>query len=164
MNEPKIRVELDRWRGYSAYEVAVQNGYTGTQKEWLEDLKGGAIQITVNGKVVDTDGDIKLYAGDIPMGPGALNTVKTAITIMKTEAVLLYVSEWVEKEQTVHVDGVTDDNVVIVTPAPENHTEYNGCAVRCSGQSEGELTFTCTNVPTSTLTANVLILTKGANT
>ena len=79
MSAQKIKAELDRWRGYSAYEVAVQNGYTGTQKEWLEDLKGGAIQITVNGKVVDTDGDIKLYADDIPMEKGALNTVKTIL-------------------------------------------------------------------------------------
>ena len=27
-------------RGYSAYEIAVQNGYKGTEAEWLESLKG----------------------------------------------------------------------------------------------------------------------------
>ena len=27
-------------KGYSAYEVAVKNGYTGTEAEWLETLKG----------------------------------------------------------------------------------------------------------------------------
>lgn len=27
-------------RGYSAYEVAVQNGFVGTEEEWLESLKG----------------------------------------------------------------------------------------------------------------------------
>lgn len=27
-------------RGYSAYEIAVQNGFVGTEKEWLESLKG----------------------------------------------------------------------------------------------------------------------------
>lgn len=27
-------------RGYSAYEVAQQNGYTGTEEEWLESLRG----------------------------------------------------------------------------------------------------------------------------
>ena len=27
-------------RGYSAYDVAVQNGYTGTEEEWLLSLKG----------------------------------------------------------------------------------------------------------------------------
>lgn len=27
-------------RGYSAYEIAAQNGYKGTEAEWLESLKG----------------------------------------------------------------------------------------------------------------------------
>lgn len=31
---------LDTIRGYSAYEVAVINGFKGTEKEWLESLKG----------------------------------------------------------------------------------------------------------------------------
>lgn len=26
-------------RGYSAYEIAQQNGFTGTEQEWLESLK-----------------------------------------------------------------------------------------------------------------------------
>lgn len=29
-------------RGYSAYAIAVQNGFQGTEKEWLESLKGGS--------------------------------------------------------------------------------------------------------------------------
>lgn len=29
-------------RGYSAYEVAVQNGFIGTEQEWLDSLKGDA--------------------------------------------------------------------------------------------------------------------------
>ena len=28
------------WRGYSAYEIAVQHGYTGTEEEWLASLHG----------------------------------------------------------------------------------------------------------------------------
>ena len=32
----------DVLRGYSAYEVAVQNGFKGTEEEWLESLKGEA--------------------------------------------------------------------------------------------------------------------------
>ena len=27
-------------QGYSAYEIAVKNGFQGTEKEWLESLKG----------------------------------------------------------------------------------------------------------------------------
>lgn len=80
-----IKVQLEKWRGYSAYEVAVQNGFRGTQLEWLESLAGGSIQITVNGKVLDADGDIKLYAGDIPMAEGTLNTVGTFLAKTVTD-------------------------------------------------------------------------------
>jgi len=79
MNEKEVRVQLERWKGYSAYEVAVQNGFDGTQQEWLESLAGGTLQITVNGKSVDTSGDIKVYAGDIKMDGGAMNTVATKL-------------------------------------------------------------------------------------
>lgn len=34
------QVNLGRVVGYSAYEIAVQNGYVGTEQEWLLSLKG----------------------------------------------------------------------------------------------------------------------------
>ena len=34
------QVNLGRVVGYSAYEVAVQNGFVGTEEEWLASLKG----------------------------------------------------------------------------------------------------------------------------
>ena len=34
------QVNLGRVTGYSAYEVAVQNGFVGTEAEWLASLKG----------------------------------------------------------------------------------------------------------------------------
>ena len=44
-------------RGYSAYEVAVKNGFEGTEQEWLESLKG---QITEEDKDVIAQGASKL--------------------------------------------------------------------------------------------------------
>ena len=35
-----MSMNLQTWRGYSAYEIAVQNGFEGTQEEWMESLKG----------------------------------------------------------------------------------------------------------------------------
>ena len=32
-------------RGMSAYDIAIENGFVGTEKEWLDSLKGGSIQI-----------------------------------------------------------------------------------------------------------------------
>ena len=55
--------------GKSAYEIAVENGYTGTEQEWLQSLVGssdangvGIVDVTVN-----EDGDIviKLSSGEI---------------------------------------------------------------------------------------------------
>lgn len=81
----EIKVQLDSWRGYSAYEVAVQNGFKGTQKEWLESLSGGTLQITVCGKSVDASGNIVLYAGDILMAEGAMNTIASKMEALETD-------------------------------------------------------------------------------
>jgi hypothetical protein len=35
-------------RGYSAYDIAVLGGYTGTEEEWLETLKGERIELRNN--------------------------------------------------------------------------------------------------------------------
>lgn len=37
-------------RGYSAYEIAVQNGFEGTEAEWLESLHGADGKDGQNGK------------------------------------------------------------------------------------------------------------------
>ena len=44
-------------RGYSAYEVAVKNGFEGTEQEWLESLKG---KITEEDRDVIAQGASKL--------------------------------------------------------------------------------------------------------
>lgn len=36
----KGTLEGTAYRGYSAYEIAVRNGFIGTEQEWLESLKG----------------------------------------------------------------------------------------------------------------------------
>lgn len=39
-------------RGFSAYDVAVANGFEGTQSEWLESLRGGRVQLKADGDVL----------------------------------------------------------------------------------------------------------------
>lgn len=61
-------------RGYSAYTIAVMNGFQGTEKEWLESLKGGSTssritslddtKIAVSGTVVHVLG-IPTYVSDV---------------------------------------------------------------------------------------------------
>lgn len=67
-------------------------------------------------------------------------------------------SNWSSMEQTVTINGVTENNTIVVTPASENHTAYCEAGVYCSTQANGTLIFTCLETPSSDLTVNVLIL------
>ena len=35
-----MEINLGRVQGKSAYEIAIENGYEGTEQEWLQSLKG----------------------------------------------------------------------------------------------------------------------------
>lgn len=48
--------------GKSAYDIAVENGFSGTEKEWLESLKGEAPQIGENGHWIIAGVDTGLLA------------------------------------------------------------------------------------------------------
>lgn len=39
-------------RGFSAYQIAVQQGFKGTESEWISSLKGDNIEMRVNGTVL----------------------------------------------------------------------------------------------------------------
>jgi hypothetical protein len=39
-NDQPMNVQFERTTGASAYELAVANGFVGTEAEWLESLKG----------------------------------------------------------------------------------------------------------------------------
>lgn len=80
-----LKMEVQRFRGESAYEVAVRNGFEGTEAEWLASLH--AYSGTVNGIGPDETGDIKLRAGDIPMSAEEnADTVDEAINKVKGKA------------------------------------------------------------------------------
>lgn len=77
MSSREIELEMDEWRGYSAYEVAVRNGYEGTEEEWLQSLKGrdGGVA-TVNGVAHDESGNVVLTSAEIPVNAGEERTMK----------------------------------------------------------------------------------------
>jgi len=62
-----VTMHLQTWRGYSAYEIAVQNGFEGTEKEWLDSLKGSDGQTTSVNGVKQFDGDVAISGSDIPV-------------------------------------------------------------------------------------------------
>ena len=87
----------------------------------------------------------------------AQTTADSKATV-KTITANLSASGWSSNSQAVTVSGVSANNTVIVTPAPNSHLEYANCMVRCTAQAANKLTFTCEEVPANALTVNVVIL------
>lgn len=99
---------------------------------------------------------VKAVSDDNGIGLNALLDGKQERHIVATAT--LTSSGWTDKQQTVNVSVVGTDSTVIVVSAPQNFDTYAAAGVYCSGQSEGQLTFTCSSVPKVALTANILIL------
>lgn len=136
----------------------VANNVTTTTDGYVLDARQGAV---LNGKIDSANSQINSINSAVKTCESNITKNSNAIASkisMTTSTAVLPKGSWSNHNQTVSVNGVTSSNVVIVTSAPANYTEYNECCVRCSGQASGKLTFTCTDVPSSTLTANILIL------
>jgi len=68
MSSPQsMKMQLQTWRGYSAYEMAVMNGFEGSETEWLASLQGADGQTTSVNGVQQFDGNIELTGADIPV-------------------------------------------------------------------------------------------------
>ena len=85
-----------------------------------------------------------------------------------THKVQLPVANWVQGEelytQTVEVEGITIDvnktNLIVGPPTDRAmEEEYLGCAVRAQEQGDGIVVFSCTDLPTIDLEANVMVIT-----
>ena len=74
-----------------------------------------------------------------------------------TATATLTVAGWSNKTQTVTVNGVTASNLVEVTYAPASATAWVDAFIVCTAQAANKLTFTCQTVPTTALTANIVI-------
>ena len=75
-----------------------------------------------------------------------------------SSTVTLTASGWADGLQTVSVSGMTADLDVVVSPAPDSYEDWGSAGVFCSAQGAGTLTFSCKEAPSSSLTANLLIL------
>lgn len=72
-----IVLEMYEWRGYSAYQVAVLNGFKGTEEEWLASLHGrdGGVA-TVNGVAHDENGRVVINGTQIKVSASDTRTLK----------------------------------------------------------------------------------------
>ena len=67
-------------------------------------------------------------------------------------------SDWTDNSQSISVDEVTNDNVVIICPDLNSQDAYTECNVVCTSQGAGILTFGCDKTPDVDLSVNVIIL------
>ena len=91
----------------------------------------------------------------VPLGLGA--PVVAGVTMVQ-RSVTLQPGDWSSNSQVVSVQSVTENNAVLVAYAPESKDDYTLADIYCSEQGNGTLTFTCSTVPTSAITVNVMIL------
>ena len=64
---------------------------------------------------------------------------------------------WSGNTQTVAASGAAANNTLFVSPTPESYDVYGECGVRCIAQTDGSLTFSCSDAPGETLRVNVVI-------
>ena len=123
----------------SSYTFQVYNGENGTGT-------GTVKSVSYNGTVynsVDSSGNL------------ALSSIQAQHTSL---SITIATTDWSNKTCTKTASGVTSSNTVIVSPASASYEAYGEAQVRATAQGTNQLTFTCTDVPSSSLTVNVAIL------
>lgn len=84
-------------------------------------------------------------------------TANSKATI-KSITVTLLKDNWIGLSQTIEVNGVSENNTIVVTPAPQNFLEYTNSIIRCTSQETNGLTFNCEEVPVNDILVNVIIV------
>jgi hypothetical protein len=72
--------------------------------------------------------------------------------------VTLVDANWSSNEQTVAVDGLAEDDTVIVAPTPNHQAAYVSAGIICIAQGADSLTFACSSVPAQNINVNVVVL------
>ena len=109
--------------GKSAYQIAVENGYKGTEKQWIESLKGASGTSGRDGvdgytpkRGIDyyTDAEKEVFANEI------IEVLNASIQKPKISYVTLLSPAWIGEgnlyQQVVTVEAVTKNSQVDLTP------------------------------------------------
>lgn len=130
------------------------NGRTGAVTPQAGDYTAdmvGAVPTTrtVNGKPLSED--IALNAADVGALPVQYAPKKFTIS--------LEASGWQSNQKTITVEGVTTENIVLLSPASKTDADtWTAAGVWCTGQGTNSLTFSCESVPSSAIGLNLVIL------
>ena len=119
--------------GKSAFEIAKENGFVGTEAEWLESLKGEGLSAEDKAKIDSIPSD--LSTGSFPESSTVDSPTATSNGFATVQDVMNYVNALIEKKKDelvpsgevknyLYVNGVsyTDDNVL---PTPGTIYDMN---------------------------------------
>ena len=119
--------------GKSAFDIAKENGFVGTEAEWLESLKGEGLSVEDKAKIDSIPSD--LSTGSFPESSTVDSPTATSNGFAKVQDVMNYVNALIEKKKDelapsgevkdyLYVNGVsyTDDNVL---PTPGTIYDMN---------------------------------------
>lgn len=76
----------------------------------------------------------------------------------QAQDVVLDSGDWSNSEQTVSVDIVDENSIVMVSPSPNNIDGYSASGVYCKAQGNKTLTFACSSTPAGDLTVSVVVI------
>ena len=166
--------------GGTAGQILVKNSSTDGDASWVTDISGNAATATklASAKTICTnlasnsaesfDGSENIspgITGILPIsngGTGATTAEDARVNLgavnMVTKTVTLSASSWSNDTQTVNVSGVTANNTILVGYNPESYEVYSDAGIRCIGQGNNTLTFSCESIPSVNVSANVVIL------
>lgn len=69
---------------------------------------------------------------------------------------------WSNFRIAAQISGVTEDNLVLLSPTPDTLDAYAVAGVRCIEQHDGQLIFSCKTMPSQTVKINAVVFLRGA--
>ena len=126
-------------------------------------LKGSTGQTLVEGaywtKAIDIDVSFTTHNTANDAHENRFSAVYSKIDgLITSKTATLYSNRWINKSQTVSVSGVTSDIDIVVSPDYSSYDNWSKFSIIASAQGNGTVTFTCKTVPTTDITANILLL------
>jgi len=145
-----------------ASEITYYNDIVITNPNPVPEPAGDYVY-SVNDQIGDINGNVEIDATEVPFSDGDFSSdnVGGALSELfgKVHAitVTLTVAGWSGGAQVVAAAGVTASNIVILAPIPSDQANYVAAGIICTAQGTNQLTFTCTEVPTSDIQVGVVI-------
>lgn len=65
---------------------------------------------------------------------------------------------WNDNQVIVDVNGITEDNIVITSPRPDDVSAWNASGICCNYQGENQIGFKCDIPPLDSISVNILVI------